>query len=57
MAVFSTNSAGPLLDIRNLRVAFDTAAGTFLAAAGIDVQVSAREVLAIVGEGGSGKSV
>lgn len=57
MAVFSTNSAGPLLDIRNLRVAFDTAAGPFLAVDGIDVQVSAREVLAIVGESGSGKSV
>ena len=57
MAVSSMNSTGPLLDIRNLRVAFDTAAGPFLAVDGIDVQVSAREVLAIVGESGSGKSV
>jgi len=47
----------PLLEIRNLTVAFDTAAGPFKAVDGIDVSVSAREVLAIVGESGSGKSV
>ena len=47
----------PLLDIRNLTVAFDTSAGLFKAVDGIDISVDSREVLAIVGESGSGKSV
>ena len=47
----------PLLEIRNLSVAFETSVGTFKAVDGIDVAVDAREVLAIVGESGSGKSV
>ena len=46
-----------LLEIRNLRVTFDTAAGPFVAVDGIDMDVSSHEVLAIVGESGSGKSV
>lgn len=47
----------PLLEIRNLTVAFDTSIGLFKAVDGIDIMVDAREVLAIVGESGSGKSV
>jgi dipeptide transport system ATP-binding protein len=47
----------PLLDIKNLTVAFDTSVGLFKAVDGIDISVDAREVLAIVGESGSGKSV
>ncbi len=47
----------PLLEIRNLTVAFDTSVGLFHAVRGIDLAVDAREVLAIVGESGSGKSV
>ena len=47
----------PLLEIKNLTVAFDTSAGLFKAVGGIDISVDAREVLAIVGESGSGKSV
>ena len=47
----------PLLDIRNLVVTFATRGGAFRAVDGIDLSVSANEVLAIVGESGSGKSV
>ncbi|MER8544244.1 ABC transporter ATP-binding protein [Mesorhizobium sp. M0684] len=47
----------PLLEIQNLTVSFDTAAGPFMAVQGIDLSVEPREVLAIVGESGSGKSV
>ena len=47
----------PLLEIKNLTVAFDTSVGLFHAVRGIDLAVDAREVLAIVGESGSGKSV
>ncbi|MHA6299864.1 ABC transporter ATP-binding protein [Devosia sp. CAU 1758] len=47
----------PLLEIRNLTVAFDTSVGLFKAVDGIDIAVDAHEVLAIVGESGSGKSV
>lgn len=47
----------PLLEVRNLTVAFDTARGPFLAVEHLDISVNAGEVLAIVGESGSGKSV
>ena len=47
----------PLLEIRNLSVAFATRHGPFTAVDGIDVTVDRNEVLAIVGESGSGKSV
>jgi len=46
-----------LLEIRNLRVEFATASGTFCAVDAVDLSVDACEVLAIVGESGSGKSV
>jgi dipeptide transport system ATP-binding protein len=47
----------PLLDVRGLRVSFDTRGGEFIAVDGIDLAVDGDEVLAIVGESGSGKSV
>lgn len=47
----------PLLEIENLVVEFQTAAGPFRAVDGVSLSVSEREVLAIVGESGSGKSV
>lgn len=47
----------PLLEIENLVVEFETAAGPFRAVDGVSLSVSSREVLAIVGESGSGKSV
>ena len=46
-----------LLTIRNLTVRFATATGPFTAVDGINVSVDEREVLAIVGESDSGKSV
>jgi dipeptide transport system ATP-binding protein len=46
-----------LLDVRNLRVSFNTRAGQFVAVDGIDLSVDGDQVLAIVGESGSGKSV
>ena len=47
----------PLLEIRNLSVTFATAAGPFRAVDSIDLDVDPGEVVAIVGEFGSGKSV
>jgi dipeptide transport system ATP-binding protein len=46
-----------LLDVKNLKVAFATRGGPFVAVDGIDLTVDGDEVLAIVGESGSGKSV
>jgi len=47
----------PLLEIRNLAVAFATRHGAFMAVDGVDIAVDRDETLAIVGESGSGKSV
>ena len=47
----------PAVDIRDLRITFDTDGGTVQAVRGVDLEVQPGEVLAIVGESGSGKTV
>ncbi|WP_428527248.1 ABC transporter ATP-binding protein [Roseibium sp.] len=46
----------PVLAIKDLKVDFETAAGTVNAVRGVDIDVKAGETVAIVGESGSGKS-
>jgi oligopeptide/dipeptide ABC transporter ATP-binding protein len=52
-----TEGAGaPLLEVRDLRLGFDTAQGTTPVLHGIDLDVRAGETVGIVGESGSGKT-
>ncbi|MCZ6671633.1 MAG: ABC transporter ATP-binding protein, partial [Verrucomicrobia bacterium] len=50
-------SENPLLEVKNLRIAFHSRAGINQAVQGIDFSLNAGETLAVVGESGSGKSV
>ena len=52
-----SNSATPLLEVRNLSVSFRTEDGLVQAVDNISLTVAAGEVLGIVGESGSGKTV
>jgi peptide/nickel transport system ATP-binding protein len=52
-----TDPSSPILEVRNLAVAFHTAAGDFDAVNGISFNLFRGETLAILGESGSGKSV
>ena len=47
----------PLLDVRDLRVTFDTESGRLAAVDGVSFAVESGAALGIVGESGSGKSV
>ncbi|MET0781173.1 MAG: ABC transporter ATP-binding protein [Microbacterium sp.] len=52
-----TNRGEHLLDVRDLRVGFDTSTGMVTAVDGVSLTVDIGQTLGIVGESGSGKSV
>jgi peptide/nickel transport system ATP-binding protein len=49
--------AGPLLDVRHLRVEFPTRRGTLVALDDVSFDIAPGEILGVVGESGAGKSL
>jgi oligopeptide/dipeptide ABC transporter ATP-binding protein len=56
-SVGERSTDGPLLDVEDLQVRFDTAEETVHAVNGVNLHLDRNETLGIVGESGSGKSV
>jgi oligopeptide/dipeptide ABC transporter ATP-binding protein len=51
------SSMAPLLEVKNLKVTFDTMAGIVKAVDGVSYHIDEEEVVGLVGESGCGKSV
>ena len=47
---------GPIIDLRRVVKTFNTAAGSFTALKGVDLQVNAGEFVTVIGKSGSGKT-
>jgi len=52
----ATDTAGPMLQVRDLKVHFKVAGRVVRAVDGIDIDIDAGECIGVVGESGSGKS-